>query len=48
MNPDIVRMLTIEVSGVYEEPLADDVIRTGGDPTDGACVLSDGQEVQVF
>ena len=36
------RMLTIELSGVYAEPDAADVIRTGGDPADGRCQLDGG------
>jgi hypothetical protein len=35
----IVRMVSIELSGVYHEPDPADVIRTGGNPTSGACTL---------
>ncbi|MEQ9500735.1 MAG: VWA domain-containing protein [Deltaproteobacteria bacterium] len=42
------RMVDIELTGVYREPSSDEVIRTGGDPTDGACVMEDGEELLVF
>jgi hypothetical protein len=37
----IVRMVSIEISGTYREPDAADILRTGGNPTSGACVLPD-------
>jgi hypothetical protein len=36
------------MSGVYREPSAAEVIRTGGDPQNGACELESGQTVYVF
>jgi hypothetical protein len=44
----ITRMVDIEMSGEYHEPADDDVIRTGGDPEDGACTLASGDEVIAF
>jgi hypothetical protein len=48
LDDAIVRMVDIEMSGVYHEPVAADVIRSGGDPADGACRLESGQTVFVF
>ncbi len=42
------RMIGIELSGEYREPVADQIIRTGGDPHEGACKLGSGQSVAVF
>lgn len=42
------RMVDIELTGVYREPSSDEIIRTGGDPADGACVMDDGEELLVF
>lgn len=44
----ILRMVDIELSGEYREPSADEVIRTGGDPNDGACTLDSGEVVAVY
>jgi von Willebrand factor type A domain len=44
----MVRMVDIEMSGVYHEPDPEQILRTGGDPQDGACTLDDGTEVQAF
>jgi len=44
----IERMVDIELSGVYREPDASEVLRTGGDPKDGACQLDSGESVLVF
>jgi hypothetical protein len=48
LDAAIVRMVDIEMSGVYHEPAAAEVIRSGGDPADGACRLESGQTVLVF
>ena len=48
LDTAILRMVDIEMSGVYRVPAAADVIRAGGDPADGACVLQSGQTVFVF
>jgi hypothetical protein len=44
----ILRMIDIEMSGVYREPSPEQVIRSGGDPADGACRLESGQTVFVY
>jgi hypothetical protein len=44
----MVRMASIELSGVYAEPDASDIIRTGGNPTAGQCAIEDGGSVNVF
>jgi von Willebrand factor type A domain len=38
LDKAILRMVDIEMSGSYREPLAAEIIRTGGDPKDGRCV----------
>jgi hypothetical protein len=48
LDDAILRMVDIEMSGVYREPMATDVIRAGGDPADGACMLQSGQTVFAF
>ncbi|AUX30801.1 MULTISPECIES: vWA domain-containing protein [Sorangium] len=44
----ILRMVDIELSGVYREPEPSEILRTGGDPEDGACELSSGSEVLAY
>ena len=44
----MLRMIQIELTGKQVEPSAADVLRTGGNPRDGRCKLSDGQEVEVL
>jgi len=44
----IVRMVSIELSGVYREPDPADIIRTGGNPTAGQCAMGDGGSVTIF
>ncbi|MGK3992254.1 vWA domain-containing protein [Sorangium sp. So ce1024] len=44
----ILRMVDVELSGVYREPEPSEILRTGGDPLDGACALSSGGEVLAF
>lgn len=48
LDAAILRMVDIEMSGAYHEPDQADVIRSGGDPADGACRLASGQTVFVF
>jgi hypothetical protein len=48
LDDAILRMVDIEMSGVYHEPNASEVLRTGGDPQNGACELESGQTVYVF
>lgn len=44
----ILRMVDIEMTGQYRQPDNDNIIRKGGDPKDGACILPSGEELQVF
>ncbi|HWA75919.1 MAG TPA: vWA domain-containing protein [Polyangiaceae bacterium] len=44
----ILRMVDIELSGAYREPNADEVLRTGGSPENGACTLESGQVVTIY
>ena len=44
----ILRMVAVEMSGSYIEPDPANVIRTGGNPQDGACTLASGTSVGVF
>ncbi|HSQ63847.1 MAG TPA: VWA domain-containing protein [Polyangiaceae bacterium] len=44
----IVRMVSIELSGVYREPDPSEIIRTGGDPQAGVCSTTDGGTLSVF
>ena len=48
LNDAILRMVDIEMSGVYREPTANEVLRTGGNPLEGACELQSGQTVSAF
>lgn len=48
LDDAILRMVDIEMTGVYREPAAAQILRTGGDPQDGACALASGQTVFVF
>jgi hypothetical protein len=48
LDDAILRMVDIEMSGVYHEPAAAEVVRSGGDPADGACTLQSGQTVFAF
>jgi hypothetical protein len=48
LDQAILRMVDIELSGMYREPTASEIVRTGGDPQDGACMLDSGQSVAVF
>jgi hypothetical protein len=44
----ILRMVDIELSGVYREPDAAEIIRTGGNPQDGSCALASGDIVFAY
>jgi hypothetical protein len=44
----ITRMVDIELSGVYREPEPGQILRTGGNPEDGACKLASGSTLTVF
>lgn len=48
LSDAMTRMVDIEMTGVYREPAPDRVLRTGGDPSDGACTLDDGEIVRIF
>lgn len=48
LDKAILRMVNIEMSGVYAEPAEDDIIRTGGSPKDGSCKLDSGEVVQAY
>ena len=47
LDQAILRMVEIELSGMYREPSQDQIIRRGGDPQNGTCKLASG-EVQIF
>jgi len=44
----MLRMIDIELSGVYHEPAPAEIIRTGGNPQNGACALASGESAIVF
>jgi len=44
----MLRMVEIEMSGEYKLPAEEEIVRTGGDPQDGACELESGEAVFVF
>jgi hypothetical protein len=44
----ILRMVDVEMTGVYREPDAADVLRTGGDPNGGVCELAGGERALAF
>lgn len=48
LDSAILRMVDIEMSGVYREPTEDEVIRASGSPSDGTCELASGQNVRCF
>ncbi|XXX80238.1 vWA domain-containing protein [Sorangium sp. So ce134] len=48
LDSAILRMVDIALSGVYREPEPSEILRTGGDPLDGACELSSGGEVLAY
>lgn len=48
LNDAMLRMVDMEMSGEYREPEAASILRTGGDPTDGACTLESGETVLIF
>lgn len=48
LNDAVLRMVEIELSGVYREPAADEIIRTGGNPEHGACTLESGETVNAY
>ncbi|MBN1653673.1 MAG: VWA domain-containing protein [Deltaproteobacteria bacterium] len=48
LDDAILRMVDIEMTGVYREPSEEEIIRKAGDPQDGACRLESGEEVEIF
>jgi hypothetical protein len=48
LDDAILRMVDIELTGVYHEPTPAQIIRTGGDPKAGMCWTQSGQQVQIF
>ena len=48
LDKAILRMVDVEMSGVYREPDAADVLRTGGDPQSGVCQLEGGQQATIY
>jgi hypothetical protein len=44
----IVRMASIELSGVYSEPDPADILRVGGNPMAGQCSDGNGGSVSMF
>jgi hypothetical protein len=42
------RMIKMELTGTDSPPAATEVIRTGGDPMNGRCTLSNGQQVSLL
>jgi hypothetical protein len=48
LDQAILRMVDIEMSGQYREPTSAELVRTGGDPANGACKLSDGKQVTIY
>lgn len=42
------RMIAAELTGAYVAPTAAEILRTGGDPKDGRCTLTDGQQVVIY
>lgn len=48
LSDAVTRMVDLELTGTYHEPEAAEVIRTGGDPTDGRCTLDDGAVAVAF
>jgi hypothetical protein len=48
LDKALIRMIEIEMTGEYREPAPDEVLRTGGDPQNGACTLSGGEVVEAY
>jgi hypothetical protein len=48
LDDAILRMVDIELTGKYHEPDPSQILRTGGNPQDGACTTESGQTVQIF
>lgn len=48
LDKAMVRMVSIELTGEYQQPEAADILRTGGDPESGSCSLDDGQALFAY
>jgi hypothetical protein len=48
LDQAILRMVDIEMSGEYREPSAEELVRTGGNPSSGACKLTNGSQVTIY
>jgi hypothetical protein len=48
LDDAILRMVDIELSGVYHEPTSAQIIRTGGNPEEGSCTLTSGDIVFAY
>ena len=48
LDDAMVRMVDIEMSGVYREPPPEQIVRTGGNPLNGSCTLSSGVQVAIY
>lgn len=48
LDDALLRMVEIEMTGDYREPAAAEILRTGGDPRNGACTLAGGDVVMAF
>jgi len=44
----VLRMVDIELSGVYREPTSQEVLRTAGNPQSGICQLADRTNVSIY
>jgi hypothetical protein len=48
LDKAILRMVDIEMTGIYHEPDAADVLRNGGNPQSGVCQLEGGQQAAIY
>ena len=48
LDDAVLRMVDIELTGEYREPLTEEVLRTGGDPENGRCRLESGETVLIY
>ena len=42
LDQAILRMVDVELTGAYREPTPGEILRTGGDPKNGVCVVPGG------
>jgi hypothetical protein len=48
LNNAVLRMVDVEMTGVYREPSAEEVLRSAGDPKSGKCALQNNGSAEVF